>query len=391
LKRSPILFLLLASFAAPIWAVDKGEEGLAPVEPGDLLASTGFTDGLLIDINPATGAGSARFGVGDFGPVAEIQFRADGILFATGGGLGGGAGTGSLSIIDPDTGAETLLGSDPPGATAALEFVGDVLYGAHTLAPGANSTLVIVDQSNGVLNEIGDIGFSTVAGLAYDESKGGNTLLGTDIAGNLISIDMGTGAGTLVGNTGFTYVTALEFGPDGTLYGGMGTQDPNGGSVITIDPVTGAGAMVGPTGFFGLSGLAFVPGAPFTITAAFSGAWYDATENGHGFLFQVLPGGVILVYWFTYDSEGNPTWFFGVGTIDGNQVEFDLLWEPSGPNFPPDFDPDEFNPVPWGTLIIIFFDCNTGMAEWDSKFEEFGAGEMDLERITSTDTLDCEI
>jgi len=139
------------------------------------------------------------------------------------------------------------------------------------------------------------------------------------------------------------------------------------------------------------NGPAFVTDGSFTITAAFSGAWYDASQNGHGFLFQVLPGGLILVYWFTYDSEGNPTWFFGVGTIDGNMVEFDLLWEPSGPNFPPDFDPDDFNPVPWGTLIIVFFDCNTGMAEWDSKFEEFGAGEMDLERITSTDTLDCEI
>ncbi len=140
-----------------------------------------------------------------------------------------------------------------------------------------------------------------------------------------------------------------------------------------------------------LLGTTLVAGASFTITAAFSGAWFDATQNGHGFLFQVLPGGVILVYWFSYDSEGNPTWFFGVGTIDGNKVEFDLLWEPSGPNFPPDFDPDDFNPIPWGTLIIIFFDCDTGMAEWDSKFEEFGAGEMDLERITSTDTLDCEI
>jgi hypothetical protein len=138
-------------------------------------------------------------------------------------------------------------------------------------------------------------------------------------------------------------------------------------------------------------GTTTVSGAAFTITAAFSGAWFDATQNGHGFLFQVLPGGLILVYWFTYDSEGNPVWFFGVGTIDGNQVEFDLLWEPSGPNFPPDYDPEEFNPIPWGTLIIVFFDCDTGMAEWVSKFEEFGAGEMDLERITSTDTLDCEI
>lgn len=155
----------------------------------------------------------------------------------------------------------------------------------------------------------------------------------------------------------------------------------------------GLPSPVEPGDLPGAADLASVPakGAAFDITAAFSGAWFDSSQNGHGFLFQVLPDGIILVYWFTYDSEGNPTWFFGVGEIDGDTVTFDLFWEPDGPGFPPDFDPADFDPVLWGTLIIIFFNCDTGMASWDSDVAEFGKGEMDLERITSIDTLDCEI
>ena len=54
------------------------------------------------------------------------------------------------------------------------------------------------------------------------------------------------------------------------------------------------------------------------------------------------------------------------------------------------FDPADFMPVDWGLLVLRFFDCDLGEAEWESLFAEFGSGMMDLERITSTDTLDCK-
>jgi len=126
------------------------------------------------------------------------------------------------------------------------------------------------------------------------------------------------------------------------------------------------------------------------LDASWSGAWFDPTQNGHGFLLQFLPGGIVLVYWFTFDSTGAPTWFFGVGTVDGDTITVPLLFEPDGPSFPPFFDPADFMPVDWGVLILRFFGCDTGEAEWESLFAEFGDGMMDLERITSTDTLDCK-
>ena len=44
----------------------------------------------------------------------------------------------------------------------------------------------------------------------------------------------------------------------GILYGGLGSNDlGNPGWIITINPFTGAGVLVGPTGFPGVSGLTF--------------------------------------------------------------------------------------------------------------------------------------
>lgn len=211
----------------------------------------------------------------------------------------------------------------------------------------------------------------TEKGLPLVES--GNPLGPTGFAGGpLMDINPITGAGEALFDMGaFGPVAGFESGDGGALFAG-GSGPGNGAG--TGSPFTQIGG-----------------GVPLTITAAFSGAWFDATQNGHGFLFQVLPGGIVVVYWFTFDSEGNPVWLFGVGEIDGDRVEFDLLWEPDGPAFPPDFDPADFDAIPWGTLVIVFFDCNTGMAEWVSLLGEFGSGEMNLERITITDTLECEI
>lgn len=66
------------------------------------------------------------------------------------------------------------------------------------------------------------------------------TISGMD---NIYEIDLGTGSMTLVGATGLSPATrALTLGPTGTLYGA------NAGNLITIDTATGAGTVVGPFG-----------------------------------------------------------------------------------------------------------------------------------------------
>lgn len=256
-----------------------------PVQPGDLLGSTGNVGNSLIEIDPMTGAGSLRGPLGSFGPVTELRFRADGVLFATTGG-----GESSLISIDPNSAQETLIGEHDFGAIPALAFIGDTLYGAlHE--PGQQKLsnpegigefdiiLVIIDQTDASLTTVGPIeGYSRVRGMAWDESSG--TLYGVGpqdrlrpegfiIAGDtLFTIDPATGETTDVGNTSYS-LGAITFGPDGTLYGGTTggfigesvESDRGEGSalLVTIDPDTGSSTIVGETGSSAISGLDFVP------------------------------------------------------------------------------------------------------------------------------------
>jgi len=61
------------------------------------------------------------------------------------------------------------------------------------------------------------------------------------------------------------------------------------------------------------------------IGPAHSGSWYNAGQSGHGFSIEFgrAPNGTPLavVYWYTFDSMGNPMFMVGTGTPDENRVE----------------------------------------------------------------------
>jgi hypothetical protein len=188
------MLVLLPTFAS------AGEP--QPLEPGDLLGSTGILGQSLIDIDPTTGAGTFRAELGVFGPVTEVEFRSDGVLFAT-----TGADQSNVITIDPLTGEETLVGQHPTGAINGLEFVGDNLYGSYLpLGPAAYS-LVVVDQSDGSLT----------------------------VVGPLDGIDPATGAGSIVGSTGFPAISGLAFVP---------SAPDSGPSVLEIPTLADPGLLI---------------------------------------------------------------------------------------------------------------------------------------------------
>ena len=242
----------------------------AQLDGGALYGSTGAVGGMLIEVDPATGASTDVGPINDFGPVTEIEFRADEVLFGSTGG-----GSSNIIVIDPLTGDETLVGQHAFGAVNGLEFVGDTLYGsffapaAESAGPeapeGAPTYLVTVDQTDGSLTTIGQMDHSPVRGLAWDEATGtmygvappGVVVLGPEgVSDVLVTVDLATGATAEVGFLGHA-AGALEFGPDGILYAGeialegdraapegTGTMD----NLLVVDPATGAATPVGPTG-----------------------------------------------------------------------------------------------------------------------------------------------
>ena len=238
------------------------------LQPGDLLASTGPIEGSLISIDQETWNSEFRFPLGEFGPVVEIEFHEDGRLFGS-----TGDEPGSIITIDPNDGSEDLVSTLTAGAIIALEFVGDTLYGI-LLDFNNTSKLVTIDHVNdGAVTILGSTGYSRVDGLAYDLPTG--RMYGVAIGlqgGELITIDPTTGLGTSVGPTGSnSQIVALEFGPDGQLYGATSS---NGGTLVTINTANGEATEVGTiaaaadqtailahgTSLSTVSGLAFVPG-----------------------------------------------------------------------------------------------------------------------------------
>jgi hypothetical protein len=93
---------------------------------------------------------------------------------------------------------------------------------------------------------------------------------------NLYSIDLTTGAYTRIGPVGYSDVEGLGFSLDGTLYGVEGTE----GHVITIDITTGQGTLVGTCNLSGIDTGAAVDLETGTIYA-FSSSY------SYGYLYTI--------------------------------------------------------------------------------------------------------
>lgn len=126
-----------------------------------------------------------------------------------------------------------------------------------------------------------------------------------------------------------------------------------------------------------------------TITAAFTGAWYDPTQPGHGLFVEVLSGNRFLATWFAFDPSGKEqAWFTGVGTYAGNTATITNVVLPTGGRFIPNFDASAVTANRWGSLTFTFADCNYGRVEFSSVYG-YGSGSMNISRLTQPAGLAC--
>jgi sugar lactone lactonase YvrE len=256
--------------------------------------------------------------------LGTLSSQAAGTMY---GGVGNGSGvnSGALLAVDQITGAGTLIG-DPvtPGGLSGLDFdAGGSLWGSTILGFGSASSLVKIDPGTGALIStigpitetavpisIGDLAFDPISGKMFGIQSNADALGG---GGKLYTIDLGTGAATLVGDTGAGAGGGIAFAPDGTLYQAsfhsafdflsLNTLDPSDASPITsvallryfdglavrpdgtifgatggadgiytIDALTGGDTLLGATGRGKVSDLAFdrtaVPDQTSTVLTA---------------------------------------------------------------------------------------------------------------------------
>jgi len=131
-----------------------------------------------------------------------------------------------------------------------------------------------------------------------------------------------------------------------------------------------------------------VPGLPVREYAGQSGSWYDLAHDGEGFSLQWMSRDQAVLYWFSYDSEGNQYWMFGVGEYQNAEIIFPQVYSTQGARFGPDFDPKDVELIDWGSLALKL-ECRTGSVSYTSNIPEFGSGSQALTRLTTLQQPKC--
>jgi hypothetical protein len=131
------------------------------------------------------------------------------------------------------------------------------------------------------------------------------------------------------------------------------------------------------------------PSFPPEIEAGqLSGSWYDPSHDGEGFVLEVLTDRRVLVYWFSYDPQGNRRWFFGVGDVANGKLVFDQMYTSYGGIFGAEFDPDQVELETWGSLELELL-CDSGVARFTPTESGFPSGTLNLSRLTYLQGLSC--
>jgi hypothetical protein len=108
--------------------------------------------------------------------------------------------------------------------------------------------------------------------------------------------------------------------------------------------------------------------AAFAIGPAYSGSWFNPDQSGHGFSleYSLLNDSTpfVVVYWYVYDSEGNPIFLIGLGEPEeGNTVTLEFE-APYGMKFG-EFDPESTIRADGGTGVFTFEDSESGIFNYE--------------------------
>ena len=129
---------------------------------------------------------------------------------------------------------------------------------------------------------------------------------------------------------------------------------------------------------------------PSLARQAANGSFYQPLRNGEGWFTEYLGDGRALVQWFTYNLYGHQARLTGVGQVEDNRVVVADMFYVYGTEFGANFVPEDVTVQPWGPLVIEFDDCDNGQISYSSDLPGWGAGVIDVTRLTSVSSVTCE-
>ena len=249
---------LLAILGPPIAFAD------VPIPPGNIIVANGV-GGALILVDPTTGAQTVIGSGGFLGQPSGLAIDAAGhLIVADQQAFGGGGG---LIRVDPVTGEQTAISSggffiNP--AAVVVDSLGQLIVTDFTSA-----AVIRVDPVTGMQSVISSGGFFTHPwGIAIDGAgnfvvaDAGASTSGSCVSCGLIRVNAVTGAQTLISTGGFFATpsgVAVEESGDLIVADVQGFGGPGG--LIRVDPITGAQSVI-------TSGGLFSDSANITIDAA---------------------------------------------------------------------------------------------------------------------------
>ncbi len=189
-----------------------------------------------------------------------------------------------------------------PGTTQ-----GSILY-----ASDLGGYMACVDPSTGAMTKLPHaMGVGLVQGLAYDFDH--QTMYGvTGFSGNsnLITVNLTTGQGTVIGQVGsYGALASLAYNPsNGFLY----ATDTATKRLLTINPATGAPTVVGTLTRSDTGALASVYGLDFDTTGKLFGSGTSVTGQGIKELYEINPVNAAV----TFLCSAHPADFVGALSFD---------------------------------------------------------------------------
>jgi hypothetical protein len=122
-----------------------------------------------------------------------------------------------------------------------------------------------------------------------------------------------------------------------------------------------------------------------------TGQWYNPERGGEGFFVEITSGGTqqISVAMYTFDAVGNPLWVVGNVPIEpDDEIKNVEVFQFDGPAWGPDFDPDDLNTTPFGTITVRFPTCDTALFSVQTS-GSLPSGDYSLIRLADVEGVDC--